>query len=64
MTVHAPGPMPVPPWMAMVQAHTDQAEARTRALTETSTSLARDTTNGVVEDVIGSLPATHRKDTL
>ncbi len=49
-----------PPWIAMLQAHADQAEARTRALTETTTSLARDITNSAYEDVVGPRPATHR----
>lgn len=48
-----PTPMPVPPWMAMVQAHADQAEAKLAA---------RDITRGVYEDVIGPHDQKHRKD--
>lgn len=36
---------------------------RTRARAETPTSLARDITNSVVEDILGRRPATHRKET-
>lgn len=62
-TQQATEPFVLPPWMAMVQCAADQAEARTRALTETTTSLARDITNSAVEDIVGPRPARHRKDT-
>ena len=52
-----------PPWIAMLPAHADQAEARIHALTETTSSLARDITNSAVEDIVGPRPARHRKDT-
>lgn len=67
-------PMPVPPWMAMVQAHADRAEAALaagakhvvvdvprRAGTE---QLARDIANSAYADVTGARhrPATHRKE--
>lgn len=57
MSINAPTPMPVPPWMAMVQAHADRAEADLEAR-----ALARDITNGAYEDVIGRRPARHRKE--
>lgn len=67
-------PMPVPPWMAMVQAHADRAEAALgagakrvvvdmprRAGTEQP---ARDIANSAYADVTGARhrPATHRKE--
>lgn len=45
----------VPPWIAMTQAHADQAQARLDA---------RDIVNGVIDDVIGARPQTHRRDPL
>lgn len=53
----APTPMPVPPWMAMVQAHADRAQTDLDAR-----AVARDITNGVYEEIVGPRPATHRKE--
>lgn len=46
--------MQTPPWMAMLQAHADQAQARLDA---------RDIANAAHDDVIGPRPQTHRKET-
>lgn len=47
----------LPPWLAMVQAHADRAQADLDARTT-----ARDITNGVYDDVVGPRPQTHRKE--
>lgn len=55
--------MNLPPWLAMVQAHADQAEQDPRRkAAETLRSLSRDITNSVAEDVLGPRPARHRKE--
>lgn len=70
----APAPMPVPPWMAMLQAHADRAEAVLAAGNRPALvdmprrageeQLARDIANSAYADVTGTRhrPATHRKE--
>lgn len=50
--------MQAPPWIAMVQAHVDHAQADLGAR-----ATARDITNGAPDDVVGARPQTHRKET-
>lgn len=47
-----------PPWIAMLQAHADQAENDPRR--RGTENPARDIANSAYEDIVGPRPATHR----